>query len=46
MEMGGESPFRCGSCERPTDDCYILQDGSVVCVECVKCWESDRAKQN
>jgi len=46
LKMCGESIFRCDSCERPTNDFYILPDGSVVCVDCAQLWERNRAKQN
>jgi hypothetical protein len=36
----------CGSCDRSKDDFFILQDGSVVCADCVDLWVSDRANQN
>jgi hypothetical protein len=47
MEKGQqEIGFRCKSCNRMTDDFYILRDGSNVCVNCVELWEYDKAKQN
>ncbi|MGA2857892.1 MAG: hypothetical protein ABSE40_13560 [Candidatus Sulfotelmatobacter sp.] len=41
-----EALSRCVGCDRPTDDCYIMTDGSIVCVECSELWEFDEAKQN
>jgi hypothetical protein len=46
IEAGSEIGFRCGSCNRSTDDFYILRDGSIVCVACTELWEYDKAKQN
>ena len=41
-----DTPSRCEACRCPTDDFYILRDGSIVCVHCSELWEYDRAKQN
>jgi len=46
IETGREYGSRCESCNRSTDDFYILRDGSIVCVDCSELWEHDRAKQN
>jgi len=46
IETAREIVVRCESCNRPTDDFYILRDGSIVCVDCSDLWEHDKAKQN
>ncbi len=46
VEPSLENGFLCVSCDRFKDDVFILQDGSVVCGDCVDLWERDREKQN
>ena len=41
-----DTPLRCEVCRCPTDDFYILRDGSIVCVACTELWEYTSAKQN
>jgi hypothetical protein len=46
VEPSLDNGILCGSCDRSKDDFFILQDGSILCADCVDLWVSDRAKQN
>jgi hypothetical protein len=46
VEPSLENGILCGSCDLFKDDVFILEDGSVVCGDCLDRWVSDRAKQN